>query len=255
MNFSEYVYFAEMITEKEARQTDIQERVKQKNIFSFKKYELAYEQYLQFGGFPEVVTTKDIATKKQILKNIFASFFEKDLKLLSDYKDIRELRDLILLLVPRVGSLLDVTKLTSELGVDRPKVYGYLEFLQGTFFIKLLPKFSKSIDRSVAGGKKVYFADTGLLHSIGSVNEAQLFENAVINQLFHYGEVAFYSKRNTAEIDAVLNKEIACEIKLRGTEGDYKKLVRLAGKLGIKKTYLLSKTFSEERMIIPPLFL
>ncbi len=255
MNFREYLYFADYISDKEARQTDIHERIRQKNIFAFKKYELAYEQYLQFGGFPEVVTTKDPPTKKQLLKNIFTSFFEKDLIALSDYKDIRELRDLILLLVPRVGSLLDVTKLASELGADRPKVYGYLEFLQGTFFIKLLSKFSKSIDRSVAGGRKVYFADTGILNSIGAVNEAQLFENAVINQLSNYGEVAFYSKRNTAEIDAVLNKEIACEIKLRGTEGDYKKLVRLAHKLSIEKTYIISKTFSEKSVRIPALFL
>lgn len=255
IGFSEYLYFTGLTSEKEAQARDIHERLNRKSIFAFKKYELPYEQYLEFGGFPEVVTTSDVSTKKQVLKNIFASFFEKDLKLLSGYKDMRELRDLILLLVPRVGTLLYITKLSSELGIDRPKMYSFLEFLQGTFFITLLSKFSKSIDRSVAGGRKVYFSDTGLLNSIGRVNEGQLFENAVINQLFHYGEVAFYSERNAFEIDAVLNKEIAFEIKLHGTQSDYKKLVRHAGRIGFNETYVLSKTFSEDHMSVPAVFL
>ena len=73
------------------------------------------------------------------------------------------MRDLILMLVPRTANLLDITKLSSELGISRTKVYEYLELLQGVFFIKLIPKYSKSIDKSVAGGRKVYFEDTGLL--------------------------------------------------------------------------------------------
>lgn len=116
LNFLEYLYFKNKISLKEASNKDIQQVLQNTpNIFSHKKLKTDYNDYLQFGGFPEVTTTSDIETKKQVLKNIFASFFEKDLKILSDYKDIRELRDLILLLVPRVGSLLDVSKLASEL--------------------------------------------------------------------------------------------------------------------------------------------
>ena len=54
--------------------------------------------------------------------------------------------------------------------------------------IKLIYKFSKGIDRSVAGGKKIYFNDTGRLNIIGYVNDSQLFENAVVNQLAYFGE-------------------------------------------------------------------
>ena len=118
-----------------------------------------------------MVITKDNEMKKAVLKNIFASFFEKDIKILADIKDVRELRDLLLLLVPRTGNILDITKLASELGVNRVKIYNYLEFLEGVFFLQLIPKFSKSIDRSIAGGKKVYFSDTGILNIIGKVNE------------------------------------------------------------------------------------
>lgn len=226
-----------------------------RDIVQCAKREEYYKNYLEFGGFPEVAVTKDTDTKAQILKNIFASFFEKDLKILSDYKDIRELRDLILLLVPRVGSMLEVSKIASELGVDRPKIYSYLEFLQGTFFIRLLPKFSKSIDRAVAGGKKVYFSDTGLLNSIGKVNDAQLFENAVVNQLARYGKVSFYNKKNTAEIDAILDKKIAFEIKLNATVFDLNRLQKLSQKIGISESFMISRSCKEQKDTIFPVFL
>ena len=152
---------------------------------------------------------------------------------------------MILLLVPRVGSMLDVTRLSSELGIDRVKVYRFLEFLQGTFFIRLLPRFSKSIDRAVAGGKKVYFIDTGLLNVIGKVGEAQVFENAVVNQLSGYGKVSFYNKRNTAEIDAILDRDTGFEIKLTGTQQDLSKLAALSFELRISQSFVISKRFQE----------
>ncbi len=250
LTFREYLYFEDRLSLSKAQGHNLEDQLAKTDIFLHKQHEIAYDQYLQYGGFPEVVTTKDPETKNIVLRNIFASFFEKDLKLLSDYRDIRELRDLILLLVPRVGSMIDVSRLADELGIDRPKVYSFLEFLQGTFMIKLLPKFSHSIDRSVAGGRKVYFSDTGLLLSIGHVNDAQLFENAVANQLAVYGELSFYNKKNTAEVDFILNREIALEAKLSGTERDVQKLEKLSSRLKLKRCYVLSKKYSEAAKVI-----
>jgi len=251
LRFGEYLYFKDAITLEALQSYEKAPNFQAgANLIRFKEHETAYADFIRFGGFPEVVLTPDEATKAQVLKNIFSSFFEKDLKLLSDYHDTRELRDLILLLVPRVGSMLDVSKLASELGVERVKVYAYLEFLQGVFFIRLLPKFSKSIDRSVAGGRKVYFSDTGILTMIGAVNDAQLFENAVINQLSHFGEVGFYNRRNTAEIDAILDKKTAFEVKLKGTAGDVRKLAKLANGLAIETGGVISRDFVEGKSFV-----
>ncbi|OGH19294.1 MAG: hypothetical protein A3F31_05310 [Candidatus Levybacteria bacterium RIFCSPHIGHO2_12_FULL_38_12] len=148
--------------------------------------------------------------------------------------------------------MLDITRLSSELGIDRIKMYRFLKFLQGTFFIKLLPRFSKSIDRAVAGGKKVYFTDTGILNAIGKVSEAQVFENAVVNQLSGYGTVSFYNKRNTAEIDAVLDKNTAFEIKLTGTGQYLAKLTKLSVDLGIPQAFVISKKFQERQGFLSP---
>lgn len=255
MRFQEFLYFRKHISPKQAGKTNLEKNIAVADELEFHRRETLYEEFLKFGGFPEVVNTPDPAIKQLVLKNIFSSFFEKDLQLLSDYKDIRELRDLILLLVPRVGSTLDVTKLAGELGVERAKIYGYLEFLQGTFFIHLLPKFTKSVDRRVAGGKKIYFSDTGILNTIGPVNSGQMLENAVINQLMEYGPCSFYNKRNTAEIDAILDKKIALEIKLAGSPRDYQKLAKLSASLGLRRSLVISQKYRPHPNIISPVFL
>lgn len=255
LSFQEYLYFQDQINANEMEVGQVADAITHSNLFTHKKFETDYEDFLQYGGFPAVVLEKDREIKKQILKNIFASFFEKDLKVLSDYKDIQELRDLLLLLVPRVGSLLDVTRVASELGVSRIKVYSYLEFLQSTFIIRLLPRYAKGIDRTVAGGKKVYFSDTGLLRIIGNVNDAQLFENGVVNQMSKYGKISFYNKRNAEEIDLIWENKIAFEIKLKGVKRDYVKLEKISTKLNISQAHIISKEFVEKEGFVSPVVL
>jgi uncharacterized protein len=254
LSYREYLMFNGYLSETDLIQ-DIETALRQKpKILILKKSE-HYNNYLEFGGFPEVVVTPDKNTKKLILKNIFASFFEKDIKVFSELKDIRELRDLILLLAARNGNMVDVTRLSSELGTNRAKIYNYIEFLEGIFFMKLISKFSHSIDRAVAGGKKVYFSDTGILNLVAKVTEGQLLETAVANQLSYYGDLSFYSKRNKSEIDFILNKEIAFEVKQKGIEADFRKLERIVAETGIKRHYIISKSITDLENTVYPWFL
>jgi Predicted ATPase (AAA+ superfamily) len=84
------------------------------------------------------------------------------------------------------------------------------------------------------------------------VNDGQLFENCVINQLSSYGEISFYNKQGS-EIDAILERKIAFEIKLTGTEQDHRKLNRLSTVLGIPRHFVIAKNFSEKAGIISAL--
>lgn len=254
LSYSEFLYFNGRTSENQLTQ-NLDEAIQTKSKVNILQTKELYSDYLEFGGFPEVVLTPDRETKRQILKNIFASFFEKDIKVFTELKSVRELRDLIILLAARNGNLLDVTKLASELEINRVKIYNYLEFLEGIFFLKLIPKYSKNIDRSVVGGKKVYFADTGILNLVAKITEGQLLETAVANQLSNYGELSFYNKRNKSEIDFILNKEIAFEVKQKALESDIKKLKRIANVIGIEKQYLISNTPSDLEAIVYPWFL
>jgi len=254
LSFREFLFFNGRISEDHLK-GDLDMAMQRKSQVNILQTKELYADYLEFGGFPEVVLTTDRDTKRLILRNIFSSFFEKDIRVFTELKDVRELRDLILLLAVRNGNILDVSKLSSELGINRVKMYNYLEFLESIFFLRLLPKYSKSIDRSVSGGKKVYFSDTGILNLVAKITDGQLFETAVSNQLAYYGELSFYNKRNKSEIDFILNKEIAFEVKQKASEPDYKKLQNLAGELGITRQYVISNTLSEVRNIVYPWFL
>jgi uncharacterized protein len=254
LSFKEYLHFNDRLPGTDLTY-NLADALKHRDKFLVHQQKELYEEYLEYGGFPEVALTKDLDTRKLILRNIFSSFFEKDIKVFNELKDVRELRDLLLVLAPRNGNLLDISKLSSELNINRVKLYSYLEFLEGTFFIRLLPKYSKSIDRSVAGGKKVYFTDTGILNLIAKVTHGQLLEVAVASQLQNYGSISFYNKRNTAEIDFILNGEIALEVKQKATEQDFRKLRKVAGNLNIDKCYVVSNTPVDLSHIIYPWFL
>lgn len=249
LSYREYLYFQGELNAEELTPS-IEEVLQKQSVSRIHKLSRFYEEYMEYGGFPEVALTPDKETKQLVIRNIFASFFEKDIKVFSELKDVRELRDLILLLGPRNGNILDVTRLASELGVNRVKLYNYLEFLEGTFFIRLVPKFSKSIDRSVAGGKKVYFTDTGILNLVSKVSSGQLLETTVANQLVHYGKIAFYNKQNSGEIDFILNDEIAFEVKQKAVLSDLRKLHKIASKLKMKRQFVISNTICDMEEVV-----
>lgn len=253
LDFQEFLYFKEIIPDIPIQSSQLD--IAAKNIIEYEKYRQEFLEYLEFGGFPEVVLTDDRPTKKMILENIFKSFFERDILQLAHYQDVKEIRDLILLLHRRIGTKLDVTKIAAELGVTRHKLYAYLEFLQATFVIKLISVFSKSIDKKVAAGKKIYFLDTGLVNSIGKIGVGELFENTIANLLTNYGEINYYQDKNK-EIDFILNNTIAFEVKIKASVHDLENLTILTKKLGIKNFYLISQAFVENcPQILYPQFL
>jgi hypothetical protein len=253
LDFEEFLLFKGLIKD---LSVNIAIDLKAKTIFEFKKFQKEFDEYIEFGGFPQVVLARSKGEKNLILENIFKSFFEKDILNLADYQDVKEIRDLILLLSKRIGSKLDITKLASELGVNRYKIYSYLEFLEATFLLKLVSVYTKSIDKKIASGKKVYFLDTGLINKIVKLNEGELFENAVFNLLIRYGDISYFHVKTGHEIDFILNNEIALEVKSKATESDVLQLNRLSNQIGIVKKYIISKEYVENLdNIIYPQFL
>jgi len=227
------------------------EQDRNKNAIVHEKLKGLYEEYLTYGGFPQVVVEKDLSQKERHLDDIFKSYFEKDVRSLADFKDINAFRDLLLLLMRRVGSLLDISKLASEMGVSRPTVYSYLSFLEGTYFVSLVAPFSRSVDREVSGAKKVYLCDTGMLNHFAKVSEGSLFENAVFSNLRKYGKLNYYQKRSGAEIDFVVDQRVGIEAKIRGVAADLKKLRKTSLSLGLEESYVVTKSFNGSSGFIP----
>ena len=196
LTFSEFLVFKGVTP---GRLPSFHEKATSKNNISYSKLLPLYQEYLEYGGFPKVVLQQDQERKKALLSEVFTSYYENDVKTLADFKDTTKLRDLILLLIPRVGSRIEVTKLATSLGVSRETVYSYLSFLEKTYFIFLLSKFSGSIDRQAAGTQKLFLCDVGMLNNLGKASEGQLLEQAVFQNLHLEHALHFYNKDGASE--------------------------------------------------------
>ena len=242
-NFSEFLVF------KNASRTEagtLSEKAAKKNKISHASLDHYYQEYIEFGGFPSVVLEENPERKRMLLSEIFTSYFEKDAKNLADFKDISKLRDLILLLAPRVASRIEIQKLASELSISRQTVYNYLSFLEQTYFISLLPRYSASIDRQAAGSNKLYFCDSGIVNVLGKVSQGQLFEQSVFQNLRGFYNLSYFSKDGASEIDFILDGNIALEVKLLFSQRDMRSLKQRSGGLNISESYIVSNRFTDK---------
>jgi predicted AAA+ superfamily ATPase len=200
-----------------------------------------YEDYCSFGGFPEVVVTNDILEKKDLLQDILSSYINIDLIQIADIKKIPELRHIIKLLATIIGSKLDISKIANTVNLSRPTVENYIYLLENTYFIKTIPVYSLNADREIVKARKVYFLDNGIASQFAELSSGSKFENAIFNQLHHFGEVSYYQLKTGQEIDFIINKEIAFEVKETAQEIDYRKMMNLAKNVNIKKGFVLGK--------------
>ncbi len=258
LTFAEFLVFKDFpfkeVIEIEKTSTDnekYQIMAKRKNAISHTRILPLYEEYINFGGFPGVVLEPDYARKESLLEGVFRSYFEIDIKNLSDFKDLSKLRELILLLPSRMGSKIDITKISSELGVSRETIYSYLSFLEQTYFISMLPRFSRSFDRASAGGKKLYFCDSGLANFLGKPSVGSLLENAVFQVLRASGEkLSYFDKKSYSEIDFIVNGEVALEVKEMASSSDVSRVERISEDLKLSGSYVVSNKYIDDPKVI-----
>lgn len=204
-----------------------------------------YKEYIAYGGFPGVVQKESIREKTSMLEDIFSSYFQLEVVQLGDFKKINVIRDLMLLLMERVGSKLDVQKLSRELGVSRETINNYIAFLENTYFISLIRPFSRNRDSEIRSAQKFYLCDSGLVNHFARVSAGALFEQVIFSALKNLGEVSYYQKKSGVEIDFILDKKTAYEVKLMPYDQDVKKLRSLSGELKLKNYKIISQKYSE----------
>ena len=214
------------------------------DIHEYERLKGLYEDYLLFGGLPDVVLETRPAVRQDLLSDILSSYINIDVRALADFQKIGELQQLMRILALRIGNKLDVTKLASTLGLSRPTVIQYLDFLEMTYVIRRLPAFAGG-DKSSALGKKLYFCDNGIAGILAKLSEGALFENAVFNQLRPYGNLHYLAKGSEHEIDFIVTNDptptVALEVKYHPTPADERKLKRIAAKYDFAEAWLVGK--------------
>jgi predicted AAA+ superfamily ATPase len=209
-----------------------------------------YDEYLLHGGFPGVVLKEAVREKEMMLDDIFTSYFQMEVVQLGDFRRTNVIRDLILLLMERSGSRLDVQKLSKELGVARETLNNYLSFLEGTYFITLVRPFSTNRDTEIRSQPKIYLCDTGLMRRFSRISDGSLFENATWLALRRRGQTGYFRKKSGVEIDFVVDGKIAFEIKQKADTKDVSRLRQLTAGLGLSEYHVVSRKWCEVKNVI-----
>lgn len=200
-----------------------------------------YDEFIRYGGFPEVALSVKVTDKKDILSDILSSYLNIDIKTVSEIRDQKNLHLLLKMLASRAGTRLDYSKLSSLTGISRPSVYNYLDLLEHTFVLTRVPVWAKNPDREIVKAPKVFINDNGLLNQLAEVSSGVQFENAVFNQLKFRGELYYYSLKTGKEIDFIIDKKIAVEVKETATKQDLVTLKNLAKNLLINNSFLIGR--------------
>jgi uncharacterized protein len=209
-----------------------------------------YQEYILFGGFPEVVLANKAEDKRHFLQDVINSYINIDIKFLGDFSKSDELYRIMRLLTSRAGSKIDFTKLSNITGIGRKVIKEYLVFFEQTFLIRTIPAYVKNRDREIALQKKLYFTDNGLLRVLGDPSTGIMLENSIANQLSRHGNLQYYARRTGQEIDFILNEKIAFEVKETPGIHDLQTLAKRSDCLGINEYYLVglymgNKDFTE----------
>jgi len=175
------------------------------------------EEYLNFGGYPRVVLADNAVEKQREVGEIYQSYLEKDIAFLLQVKKTESLSKLIRVLAAQLGRLVNVSRLSSELGIAAPTIRDYLWYLEKTFIVRRVTPFFRNVRKEIRKSPLFYFYDLGLRNysagAFGRLNlneEGFVFQNFVFNQLKELlystsAEIHFWQTVEQAEVDFVLD--------------------------------------------------
>ena len=189
------------------------------------------EQLWMRGGYPLSFLASTERVSNLWRENFIKTYIERDLGLLGLNTDPKLVERFWIMLAHVQGSLWNGDNFARALGITRPTVTRYLEFLEGSFMVRILQPYHRNVKKRLVKSPKVYIRDTGLLHTLVGVKSydelinqlliGASWETFVIEQVINVlgldYQYYFYRTHQGAECDLLLVKsgkvEWAIEIK------------------------------------------
>ncbi|MEM9895054.1 MAG: ATP-binding protein, partial [Bacteroidota bacterium] len=170
------------------------------------------------GGFPLSYLARSSKQSISWRSQLIGSYIQKDLPKLGLAASPRTLNNLLRMLAHSTGSLWNASVFAKSLGLTSPTLKRYLEYLEGAFLVDVLEPFHTNVKKRIVKRPKVYFKDTGLLHSLLKIHQMEdlmghpvlgsSWENFVIQQLKSQlkdrYDYTFYRTHDGSEVDLVL---------------------------------------------------
>jgi uncharacterized protein len=194
-----------------------------------------------FTGFYPRVHDQQL-DPSQAHADYFATYVERDLRQLTAVHDSQRFERFVRLCAGRTGQLLNLTSLGNDAGVSHATARAWIDLLQTSYIIYLLPPWFTNTNKRLTKSPKLYFYDVGLaswllgLRAHGPVSRdplwGSLFENFVVMEAMkdrlntgQSADMYFYRDSDGNEVDLLLpvgGKFHAIEIKAGETiNSDY----------------------------------
>ncbi|MFT4250265.1 MAG: ATP-binding protein [Candidatus Woesearchaeota archaeon] len=168
---------------------------------SFEEYKLftlqpQLEEYLLFGGFPEIVLEPDPKLKTALLKQYFSDLIVRDVIQRHRIRNAENVKTLARYLIENSGGRFSFNSLAKALHIDKESVERYINAMKDAYLFAQVNHFSysykKRFDKNVQ--PKYYVLDNGFFQIVqtNKQNKGIRFENVVAIHLSQRGQEVMY---------------------------------------------------------------
>jgi len=212
---------------------------------------------LEWGCFPEIISTRNKDIKASLLNSYFDSIIMKDCISRYQIADIATFKKLLLYSISNIGAIFSYKSLATAAGTNENTAKKYINILNDSYIVSDVSNFAFSLKENVRNSHKLYVADNGIINAVSYRfwdNRTKLFENFIFNELQkqQYDEITFAN--STGECDFVIKKGLdyqAIQVCYELTKENSKR--EFAGFNAIEKEIKLSKktiiTYNQEQLV------
>lgn len=169
------------------------------------------DEYMRFGGFPEVALEKSEEKKLYLLQQYFEDIIHKDIIDRYSIRNTKQIMDLARYIISSSGAKLSINKLSKVFGIAKDTMQTYINYMIDAYLLFEVTYFSYSakVKHDVSKLPKLYCLDNGFIGIVNikySKNLGQMFENTVFIKLAeNYKEISYWGELKS-EVDFIVEK-------------------------------------------------
>ena len=191
-------------------------------------YDDALDDYMTYGGLPQIVSLQSARHKAEYLKNIFVNVYLKDVIERNKIQNVDEISILVDVLASAIGAPTNPSKIANTFASERHMNYtnktisNHINHLSDAFLISKANRYDIKGRKYIGANLKYYFTDLGLRNARLNFRQHEtthIMENIVYNELMirgynvDVGVVEIFDKnqegrriRKQLEVDFVVNQ-------------------------------------------------
>lgn len=177
--------------------------------------------FLRFGALPGLSSLAEELDKREYLFGIYQTYIAKDIKSFLRDESVLSFNKMLSWLALHNGAQLNKSNVAGVSGVSARQLDRYLEVLQGTFVLALVPPLSNNKAKELVKTNKFYLYDQGVVNTIiqdfrplelrsdaGAIREAFVFWELTKRADVRYA-IKYWRTADGKEVDFVLEKDRA----------------------------------------------